>query len=225
MVVRKIIAGLLVLCFSIPFFSSIHAQVEFDQELKIVEHQEGFKLHWRTLVEGNIQYFVIERSTDGVNFVDIGSMQAQGDEVQGAEYTFFDLELGLYIAWYRLRQMDYDGSFSHTNVEREQKEQISNWRILNSELVEAEMYKFSIETIQEGSIQYDLLNEEGEIVQTRLLQLEKGINNLIIDLEFEQPGSYQAVLRFGEEELFTALQRGEGEGYDDMANKGNNPKG
>ncbi|MBX3253665.1 MAG: T9SS type A sorting domain-containing protein [Chitinophagaceae bacterium] len=82
---------------------------------------EDVLLQWGTVAEENTKYFVIERSTDGVNFVDAGTVVAAGNSVQTQNYTFTDrnaTQLQSPVLYYRLRQIDADGNYSYSNVEK-----------------------------------------------------------------------------------------------------------
>lgn len=65
-------------------------------------------LTWVTASEQNNEAFIIERSTDNVNFEAIGTVAGAGHSFSPIHYSFVDHDPpGL--AYYRLRQMDTDG--------------------------------------------------------------------------------------------------------------------
>ena len=79
------------------------------------------KLAWRTASEKNSAYFSIERSTDGREFIAIGQVAAQGSRSGPSTYAFLDSQapklLGPRAAsYYRLRQVDTDGTASYSPV-------------------------------------------------------------------------------------------------------------
>ena len=66
---------------------------------------------WRTSSELNSAYFSVERSFDGAAFASIGRVAAQGNKTTSTSYTFTDGSLGGQpLAYYRLRQVDVDGT-------------------------------------------------------------------------------------------------------------------
>lgn len=67
------------------------------------------KLNWETLSEVNNDYFIIEKSQDGENFNEIGRVQGFGLSSSPTEYDFEDRSAKA-INYYRLSQVDYDGS-------------------------------------------------------------------------------------------------------------------
>lgn len=64
-------------------------------------------LFWQTASETNSSHFTIERSYDGINFVQIGTIKAAGNSLEKQSYTFNDVNADLdNIIYYRLKQYD-----------------------------------------------------------------------------------------------------------------------
>lgn len=78
--------------------------------------QEEVILEWVTASEQNSGYFAIERSADGVVFEQIGQMEAAGNSSTAVHYNFVDEQPNTGINYYRLKQMDLDGSGSLSSV-------------------------------------------------------------------------------------------------------------
>lgn len=75
-------------------------------------------LSWQTTNEVNASHFEIERSSDALNFLKIGSVEAAGNGSEVKEYRFNDGQFGRMekSAYYRLRSVDRDGSFSLSGI-------------------------------------------------------------------------------------------------------------
>ena len=67
------------------------------------------KLSWTTQSELNNDYFIIERSTNGILFNEVGRVQGNGTSNQPHEYQFFDEQSLNGISYYRLIQVDFNG--------------------------------------------------------------------------------------------------------------------
>lgn len=67
-------------------------------------------LEWTTLSEKDNDYFEIERSTDGVNFVTIGFVDGAGNSNSLISYQFIDNAPEQGQLYYRLSQVDFDGT-------------------------------------------------------------------------------------------------------------------
>ncbi len=83
---------------------SFTAQVGHDQ----------VKLQWVTSNEDDVQSFVVERSNNAQNYVEVGEVTAYNSK-EGASYDFTEpLRAG--VQYYRLRILSKDGSYSFSNV-------------------------------------------------------------------------------------------------------------
>lgn len=75
------------------------------------------ELDWVTASESGNSHFVVERSIDGEHFAAIGQVQGAGDSFTTLEYAFMDPQPARGINYYRLKQVDIDGTFSYSKVE------------------------------------------------------------------------------------------------------------
>lgn len=66
-------------------------------------------LLWNTASENNSQYFSVQRSRDGINFSEIGVVQATGSSSDSKNYHFVDTKPVFGKNFYRLEQFDNDG--------------------------------------------------------------------------------------------------------------------
>jgi len=73
-------------------------------------------LEWSTATELNNLGFEVQRSSKGNEFVTVGFVNGKGTVTEIQNYTFTDenMEVGSYS--YRLKQVDYDGTFEYSNV-------------------------------------------------------------------------------------------------------------
>lgn len=68
---------------------------------------------WSTFTEINNDYFTIERSLDGVNFKSIGTISGAGNSNNIKYYSFIDDSRLLDIAYYRIKQTDFNGNYEY----------------------------------------------------------------------------------------------------------------
>ncbi|HEU0228838.1 MAG TPA: T9SS type A sorting domain-containing protein [Arachidicoccus soli] len=73
------------------------------------------KLNWRTSSENNNAYFKVERSSDGINYKEIGRVNSKGSA--GGDYVFTDFEPLYGTGYYQLSQYDLDGSRKDLGVQ------------------------------------------------------------------------------------------------------------
>lgn len=85
-------------------------------------------LTWSTASEINNDYFEVQKSVDGTNFETIGNIQGVGNSTVQNDYQFIDHDAEYDIVYYRLKQVDFDGTISYSKIKR-----ISN-KSVNTEL-------------------------------------------------------------------------------------------
>jgi len=73
-------------------------------------------LSWITATEVNNSHFEIQRSSNGVGFARIGIIEGKGTSTETSYYSFEDEALNAGHYYYRLKQVDYNGSFEFSNV-------------------------------------------------------------------------------------------------------------
>ncbi|WP_400190379.1 FG-GAP-like repeat-containing protein [Hymenobacter sp. B81] len=92
--------------------------VELTQFSAVSQGPAAVRLDWATASERNSQSFEVERSLDGRAFAAIGSVTAAGSSTAVRSYSLVDTRVptGARLLYYRLRQGDKDGTFSHSPV-------------------------------------------------------------------------------------------------------------
>lgn len=73
------------------------------------------KLKWVTATETNNYGFEVERKTDNSNYESIGFVQGGGSSTNRLTYNFVDNNLLSNKYYYRLKQVDFDGSVEYSN--------------------------------------------------------------------------------------------------------------
>ena len=89
-----------------------------------VELQEFFgepfsnyiKIYWRTASEKNNEYFLLEKSSDGINFSELSKINGNGTTSLAKEYTFSDIYPSAGNNYYKLTQYDFDGKSKSYNI-------------------------------------------------------------------------------------------------------------
>ncbi|GAB3871936.1 hypothetical protein GCM10028824_21730 [Hymenobacter segetis] len=73
-------------------------------------------LSWATASEKNSDRFEIQRSATGEAYETLGLVKGQGNTTLAHDYSFVDSRSLAGTAYYRLRQVDSDGTFSYSPV-------------------------------------------------------------------------------------------------------------
>jgi surface protein len=73
-------------------------------------------INWSTATEINNEYFTIERSKDGVQFEQLEEVPGAGYSTQMTTYTSKDTNPFNGISYYRLKQTDFEGKISYSDI-------------------------------------------------------------------------------------------------------------
>lgn len=73
-------------------------------------------LNWMTASEINNSHFVIEKSFDGVDFNEVDKVEGRGNSNVNVSYSWYDEESYSKTAYYRLKQIDFDGGYSYSQI-------------------------------------------------------------------------------------------------------------
>ena len=86
------------------------------QSFSAVQKDKAAILEWVTSSEISNSHFVIQRASDGKNFVDIGSVEGFGTTGTSTSYQFIDKRPLFGENYYRIKQIDFDGSADFSKV-------------------------------------------------------------------------------------------------------------
>jgi hypothetical protein len=80
-----------------------------------ISNNGAVELNWQTATEVNNHMFEIERKAEGSEFRTIGFVEGHGTTTEPQSYSYIDNEVqrGTYV--YRLKQIDFNGTFKYSN--------------------------------------------------------------------------------------------------------------
>ena len=195
---RLVISTLL--CSTLLLLTNAHAEVAYAVPLKGESHAIGVMLEWTTAFEMNSQLFVIEKSEDGVNFQQLGTVEAAGSSDEERVYRYFDMNATKGTLHYRLKQLDVDGG---TNV----SQSITLNMAMPNEFMVVHMgntmidrqFDLTVDATAEGTLDYNIQSVEGHKIQEGKFQLAIGLNEFQFDLGEEADGTYHIKLAKAQE--------------------------
>jgi hypothetical protein len=85
-------------------------------EFKASLGKEGVELSWTTVSEIKNDFFTVERSTTGIKFTTLATVKGAGNSIQKLNYYATDGFPADGPNYYRLKQTDFDGKFSFSDV-------------------------------------------------------------------------------------------------------------
>jgi Secretion system C-terminal sorting domain/Metallo-peptidase family M12B Reprolysin-like len=144
--------------------------------------QNKNQLSWTTASEKNNKGFQIERSYDATHWLSMGYVKGVGNSDTKNTYTFQDASpLGL--SYYRLRQQDFDGTETFSNIVSIKSDSKTKVILAPNPVQNDLVISFESETYAEEVNVYDLL---GRVV----FQRKKPSGRLEVDMRNVQAGMY-----------------------------------
>jgi hypothetical protein len=178
--------------YSIPMGSPISCSLPIEiASFTTRSYTDKVWLQWTTASEDNNNYFVIERSKDGIHFEEIGIVAGTGTSKQMHNYSYSDKQPYDGLSYYRLKQVDFDGHYSYSNMRSAD---------LNSAYGITGIYPQPIQEDKLVNIHY-LLSEDspvslkitdalGKETLSHFINSEKGLNSASLSLNYLPPGIY-----------------------------------
>jgi hypothetical protein len=77
---------------------------------------ESVTLKWETATETNNRGFEVERSIDNFKFAPVGFVAGKGTTIEKSSYTFVDKSITSENYYYRLKQYDFNGTYSYSDI-------------------------------------------------------------------------------------------------------------
>ncbi|WP_162912054.1 SGNH/GDSL hydrolase family protein [Pontibacter actiniarum] len=77
---------------------------------------QGVRLDWRTASEDENDRFEVERMQEGQSYTRVGTVAGAGNSNRRLDYTFLDGGAPAGLLYYRLKQLDHDGSYTYSKV-------------------------------------------------------------------------------------------------------------
>ncbi|NMM47244.1 fibronectin type III domain-containing protein [Marinigracilibium pacificum] len=82
---------------------------------ELTDNGNTVTVYWGTALEIDNDYFVIEKSTNGKNFSQIGIVEGNGNSNQLINYSFVDEDVRP-KNYYRIKQVDFNGDFDYSEI-------------------------------------------------------------------------------------------------------------
>jgi len=89
--------------------------VVFQSFTAVARDGQGY-LQWQTSLEENSKEFIVERSTDGINYNEIGSVAAAGTSHTLRTYSFTDATPATGVNYYRVKEKDLDSKLTYSSI-------------------------------------------------------------------------------------------------------------
>lgn len=150
-------------------------------------------LKWSTANEFDNDHFDIERSTDGIHFIKVGTVAGSGTVTTTRNYQFIDPLNGINakVVYYRLRIVDKDKNSTFSQIVPVRLDGVVMDAVTLYPNPFTSNIKLQLKSIKEENITVRIINPAGQLAIKRVLTLQPGDNIVIVkDLESLAPGIY-----------------------------------
>ncbi len=151
-------------------------------------------LEWQTLSEENNKHFIIEHSNNGRDYTSIGMVEGAGNSASANTYTFTHRNIEKLFNYYRIKQVDFDGSYEITEPKlvrlEDCKELLNDGRVFlypnpTQGVTNIEFHSYHNETIK-----LELVDMAGRLIYSNEIELQTGVVNERLDLSSYDSGVF-----------------------------------
>ena len=165
--------------------------VEFGEfNTEYVPEQGIVDVVWSTESERDNDYFIVERSSNGIDFEEIATADAVGNSTYETKYYAIDEEPYIGVNYYRIKQVDVNGDFNYSEL-RTVNILDSYYDIMSvnpnptNDRTEIVFNDYSNENAE-----LKIFDMSGNLVEHASISCQKGGNRMEIDLSNHQDGIY-----------------------------------
>jgi endoglucanase Acf2 len=158
--------------------------ISFEATLK----NEVALISWTTVNERNSDYFILEKSCDGINFENFETIKAKGNSSALVNYSVQDNSPCATASYYRLKEIDLDGSFHYSEIRKisgNGKSIISVQPIPASSTLTVSLYNSS-----DKKYLFTFVDMLGREIQRQEKKIPPGLQSVELDLTALSSGTY-----------------------------------
>ncbi len=143
-------------------------------------------LQWSVASQENIEYYIVEKSTDGENFRELANVVAKPGN--NAAYQYKDANGTTNSNWYRLRILAKDGSISYSKILSIKIDGQPNLQLYPNPasdqlFVQMNLPQFGIQSLK-------ITDMTGKTILEQKIRLNSNTERVIINIAHFAPGSY-----------------------------------
>lgn len=172
------------------------------------KNEQVVDLKWETATEINNDYFIVEKSLDGINFEPISQIKSFGNSNTNRKYNISDSNPYQGISYYRLNQIDYDKTNSYSNIRSvEFSNSITSGFDIYPNPTNNNIFNLNIYTDETYELLISIYDITGKVLLTQNIKpFENGITMCQIKLPSEvSSGVYIVKMRTLKESYFKKL--------------------
>jgi hypothetical protein len=177
------------------------ADCVFEQGLQPKELGIGTMLSWSTSEEMNNAQFIVEKSENGTEYANAGTVKGGGTHQTKKVYNFLDAKAGGAMkVFYRLKVVDFDGTTSYSEIVMMNRKQANNLALVQmSSETTTRLFSCAVDAYTEGVAKLSLVNGQGQTVWQGDQKFMDGLNSVTVDLSGQKEGTYKLMIELNKE--------------------------
>ena len=158
---------------------------------EINETTRKVELKWATASEANNDYFTVERSTNGIDWIEILQVEGAGNSSQRIDYTEFDTQpLNFGTSYYRLKQTDFNGDFTRSPTVSLNRDEVENLTVYPNPARKSDQIVIYVPDNEKNPVALNIYSMDGKIIYQGTFVVSE-THQIIIDIGLEFiPGLY-----------------------------------
>lgn len=169
-------------------------------DFRAVKGNTQVTLNWKVAEEINSKNYIVERSIDGINFTEVGSIDAT--TINNGSYSFTDNNVGgLQNVYYRLKQTDVDGKYSYLctilRVRFDDRNAFVIGNIYPNPSAGSEVF-VNITTTVKKKIRIEYVSSNGQLISWQQKEILPGTSRVALNTRIVAQGTY--LVRFRDED-------------------------
>lgn len=162
-------------------------------------------LNWTTTQEINSGSFIVERGTDGRNFVPVGEVTAAGNSNTNINYSFIDHSPAGGMNFYRLKVVERNGSSKYSAVRSVRNEGTADIAVYPNPVRDLMMVNITSDKADRAVITITDMN--GKVLQVKNTAITEGINYININTAVMAKGSYVLKIQLNEDMIVRKVNK------------------
>nr|WP_294902466.1 T9SS type A sorting domain-containing protein [uncultured Lacibacter sp.] len=173
-----------------PFAVSMLMAILPAGELELTAKNKGEDniVSWSATSEVNCSHYTVEASLNGVDFTEVGRVNATGNTNSSTAYNFVHHGVSSNSYYYRIKQADLDGKSAYSKIVRVNMAAFAAATLYPNPVKDKTTISFTL--LQSSFVEVNVLNAAGSVVHTTNQRFTKGEQQLTLDLNRLLPGTY-----------------------------------
>ncbi len=169
--------------------------------ISAVLENSSVRIKWKTANEIGVQDYNVQRSTDGISFSNIATVNAKNGDFQSYEYL--DLNMPYSKLFYRVRSNDFDGKTNYSGIVVIKLDNTQKMQLINNPV--RGYIQLLTQNMPSSVYFYELVNSIGQVCGKGSFSCE-GSTLVTLPVKAIPAGSYTLVLlKNGEKKQFKLL--------------------